>query len=301
MNTKGLVLVLLVVFFSATASATRGATPSNTPRQRPSGTNSSQIQSHDDQTEREHGGSTYPIASVGQLEPAPSQTKAPDRNEQIQGETAEFTALLVFVGLLQVGAALLQWCTSRSASRAARDSAEAARLALKANRPFLWVRKVEGENDIPTTAPDLGAEFADPNIVTLTNCSVQNLGKGPAFIIEVKARLKFTPNPLPLPPTFDDCLVVEVLQPVVTESEPTIFPIRGGGVDTQDALKMVDTNAAEKFACYGKIRYRDVFGNTYRATFGFSRQFLRRSAGDAFRWEFVPSPKYNLEQEKEKI
>src|SRR5260370_23310526 len=80
------------------------------------------------------------------------------------------------------------------AANAARDAVQVSKSAV---RPYLWVRKIEGGNDIA------GPEFAD--VISYANVSIQNLGKGPAFITEVVGGLKFPADPLPLPPSFDVC------------------------------------------------------------------------------------------------
>jgi hypothetical protein len=140
--------------------------------------------------------------------------------------------------------------------------------------------------------PGFGPEFA--NVINSANCSIQNLGKGPAFITEVVAKLKFSSAPLPFPPVFNDCIKVIVLQPVVTESEPTNFFVRGQGADGQTAVRMGDPSGPELFSCYGVIKYRDAFGESYCTTFGFSRQWLRRADSEEIRWMFVPNLKYQV-------
>jgi hypothetical protein len=184
---------------------------------------------------------------------------------------------------------------TKSAANAAKKSAEATREAVQVSksvvRPYIWVRKIEGSAWPPLT-PDLGPEFA--NVVSVANCYIQNLGTGPAFITEVVARLKFSCAPLPLTPTFEDCFKVEVLQPVVTASEPTnFFVMFGGGVDSQTAAKMGDPNGLERFSCYGIIRYEDVFRDSYSTTFGFSRQRMRSADSEQFQWQFIPFSPYN--------
>lgn len=131
-------------------------------------------------------------------------------------------------------------------------------------------------------------------MVDSANCTIQNLGNGPAFITEVVATLKFSFAPLPLPPNFEDCIKVIVLQPIVTESEPTNFFVRlRNGADSEIAKRMGDPNGNERFSCYGTIRYRDAFGGSYCTTFGFSRQWLRTADSEEYRWTIVPWPPYN--------
>jgi hypothetical protein len=85
-----------------------------------------------------------------------------------------------------------------------------------------------------------------------------------------------------------------VLQPVVTESEPTNFFVRlGQVVSSQDALAMSEPGATARFSCYGIIQYQDAFRESYCTTFGFSRQWGRSANSTEFRWTFVPFPPYN--------
>jgi hypothetical protein len=56
---------------------------------------------------------------------------------------------------------------------------------------------------------------------------------------------------------------------------------------------MSDIGATERFSCYGIIRYRDVFGESYSTTFGFSRQWLQSEDSYEMQWLFVPWPPYN--------
>jgi hypothetical protein len=146
---------------------------------------------------------------------------------------------------------------SEVAANATRDSVQVSKSTV---RPYVWVRKVEGQNDVSGQL-GLGPEFA--HVIDSANCIIQNLGKGPAFITEVVAKLKFSSAPLPCPPVFNDCVKVTVLQPVVTESEPTNFFIRGQGADSQTAVRMGDPSGPERFSCYGIIKYRDAFGESY--------------------------------------
>jgi hypothetical protein len=55
---------------------------------------------------------------------------------------------------------------------------------------------------------------------------------------------------------------------------------------------MGDPSGPERFSCYGIIKYRDAFGESYCTTFGFSRQWLRPADSEEFHWMFVPFPPY---------
>jgi hypothetical protein len=228
--------------------------------------------------------------------------RSDNTSDHIQSEIAQFTFLLVIIGGLQAIAGFFQWYASHQSARAASTSAKAAELALNANRPYIWVKKIEGQKGPPN--PDLPPEVTD--IIASANCFIQNLGKGPAFIIEVRGTLKFTYPPLPMPASFSDCGRVHILQPVVTEAEPTNFfvPSRGGSLFVMSPCGSVDTshvndpNNRGRFVCYGVIRYRDVYGNRYESTFGYHRQWLTFGDPDKFQWLFVRGPdEYNRERE----
>jgi hypothetical protein len=211
------------------------------------------------------------------------------------GWVALFTAALVAVGAWQARRLRQTVEATERAAKAAKESADATRDAVKVSkstiRPYIWVRKIEGVHRPPSTG-GLGPESA--NVLDSANCSIQNLGTGPAFITEVLARLKMSRAPLPLPPVFDDCFRVEVLQPVVTASEPTnFFVILRDGADNHTAKRMDDPMGLERFSCYGIIRYEDAFGESYSTTFGFSRQWMRSADSEEFRWVFLPFSPYH--------
>jgi len=209
----------------------------------------------------------------------------------IDGWLVKLTAGLAVINFLTM---VVFYCTMRANVVAANATRDVVKVSKAAVRPYLWVRKVEAELGSPTLAGDLGPEFA--NMVSSASCFIQNLGSGPAFITEVVATLKFSDPPLPLPPNYDDCIRVVMLQPVVTATEPTNFLVRlRGGADSPTAIRMGDPNAQERFSCYGIIRYRDVFGEKYCTTFGFSRQWGRRSDSEVFEWFFTHWPPYNTQ------
>jgi hypothetical protein len=157
------------------------------------------------------------------------------------------------------------------------------RRALDADRPLLWVRKVEAGHDPPH--PGLPAEFQ--KIIDYASCLVQNLGKRAAIVTEVVARLKFDYPPLPLPPSFRDCLPIVVLQRIISETEPTNFIVRLSTPFTNQDIAKIDPQARERFFCYGIIRYQDPTGARYETTFGFDCQWLSEDLVN-FRWQFVP-------------
>jgi hypothetical protein len=163
--------------------------------------------------------------------------------------------------------------------------------ALKADRPYIWVRRVEGLKDPPSVTMEV---FRD--VITHASCFIQNLGKGPAVNIQVIARMKFGAPPLFYPGMFADCQPQHsMLQPVVTESEPTNFIVRlSTGISDRDVTEMYDSNSPKRITCYGIVRYEDVFGNRYKTSFGYHRQQFVADNTDGFVWQFVRGPsEYN--------
>jgi hypothetical protein len=245
-------------------------------------------------------------APVKIIQPAPAAEKQTTKQKWYQRPSITDWGVLFVTGvyaLISLGLLKATWrqaqfaqdtlAETRKTANATEVAANATRDAVQVSkstvRPYLWVRKVETGD---TLSKRMGPEFTD--VPASANCYVQNLGKGPAFITEVVARLKFSSAPLPLPPAFNDCINVLALLPVVTESDTYQLPIRFvEGVSSQDAQRMSDiNNPTERFSCYGIIRYRDVFGESYCTTLGFSRQW-RTSDGVTFQWVWPPWPPYN--------
>jgi len=118
----------------------------------------------------------------------PIQTQAPyldgdksnaDANAQ---KEATYTGLLVIVGALAIFVSVLNFCASKSAADAARDSAEAAKALVHQNRPFVLVREIAHEArglDIYMTC--------------------DNAGTGPADIIEIMVARQVFENPENIP------------------------------------------------------------------------------------------------------
>jgi hypothetical protein len=64
----------------------------------------------------------------------------PDASAQ---KEATYTGFLVIVGVAAIVVSALQYCAARNAAKASECSAEAAKLALKINRPFLILQRAE--------------------------------------------------------------------------------------------------------------------------------------------------------------
>jgi len=106
--------------------------------------------------------------------------------------------------------------------------------------------------------------------------------------ITAVAKLKFTSKILPLAPDFSDCLSVLVLQPIVTETEPTNFIVRlSDGLVADDVKDMYDPESPKRITCYGIVRYQDVFGKCYKTTFGYHRRRVLADNPDGFEWVFI--------------
>ncbi|MGB8411370.1 MAG: hypothetical protein WCE23_00950 [Candidatus Binatus sp.] len=106
--------------------------------------------------------------------PPPIQTETPylggnkgNADTSAQKE-ATYTGLLVIVGALAIFVSALNYCASKSAADAARDSAKAAKAAVHQNRPFVLVKEIAHE---------------DRGVTIYIVCD--NAGTGPADIIEM--------------------------------------------------------------------------------------------------------------------
>jgi hypothetical protein len=109
------------------------------------------------------------------------------------GVTAAATALMALFNWQLVGvthdlkqATIDAAAASKESAKAARDSADAAKFALQGDRPFVLLESLELKSGLP------GSEVA----VTF---HLKNLGKSPALLRELRAKLGITefPNDLP--------------------------------------------------------------------------------------------------------
>jgi len=174
----------------------------------------------------------------------------------------------------------------RSIGRQADLTDSSIQIAKAPHRPYLWIKEI-------TNSPNL--EFTEDIEAAYASCKVMNLGSGPAFITEVKARLRYARgNRFPSPPNFVDCSKCPILHPIVTESAPTNFIV----MLKPDSVKNREGGAI----CYGIIRYRDVFGDFYTLTFGYQMLFSQiNDDSPVMQGKFFLGPdEYNREPQKEK-
>ena len=158
------------------------------------------------------------------------------------------------------------------------------------DRPYLlsfsgWVR----QEPMPSYYPELQSGIA------VISCDVQNFGKGPAIITEIRASLKYDQRVLPSPAQFDDCLNIGVGQKVIPPGERTNFIVRLAQVITpNDVANMYDFDWPARLYCYGIIYYRDIYGNPSWTTFGFHRTRGKGADENMPGWLWVMGPEeYN--------
>jgi hypothetical protein len=167
-------LRLLATAASSSAQTTTSPSPGPTESARPL------VQQRNKESEGGHLAPHASPAHLGQLHSTPSETPTSNSNDLIQrqlvaveGKTANFTRWLVFVGALQVVAALLQFCASRSAASSAASSADAARAAVKIDAPYLLIQEAR----IFGLEPTVGLTSDTQAVIR-----VQNFGRGAAIV-----------------------------------------------------------------------------------------------------------------------
>jgi len=159
----------------------------------------------------------------------------------IERKIALFTALLVVAAGLQFLAAAAQVYT--------------ARLALRAERPYLLVAKAElkGFDDIP--GENTEAQF-----------TFKNFGKGPALIDRVLIRLNHVDR-YPAKGDFSECK--EKFPPLrAVAAGETLLITTDSKEGWSGVLDMDDIrNARRALICYGCVSYSDAIGRTHETAF----------------------------------
>jgi hypothetical protein len=171
-----------------------------------------------------------------------------------QGPPVWFQILAAAIALLFAGGL---WITTIRQWRVSKN-------ALYADRPFLMI--------VDRPAP----MFFDPRsredkafVITSAKCEFKNLGKGPAIITGIVARMKLLTD-LPLPPDFSDCLEIRAFKdPIVEDKALSEFfvPLDGYLLQAKDWPRVLRQEI--KVGLYGMIKYEDVFKNQYMAAFGY--------------------------------
>lgn len=166
----------------------------------------------------------------------------------------------------------------------------ATKVAMATDRPYLfsfsgWVKQEPIVSESPGFQGGIGS----------ISCEIQNFGKGPAVISEIRARLKFAQPVLPSPARFDDCFKIAVGQKVIPPGERTNFFVRLlDSISSNDVDNMYDENVLAQLYCYGVICYCDIHGNPGWTTFGFHRTRGKRPDENMPGWLWVMGPEeYN--------
>ncbi len=201
--------------------------------------------------------------SSNQAGPAPASTQSASYTYNYYYPTPE-TWLTSFSQIAAIASAILLamftgglWLTSIWQWKVANN-------ALYADRPYLlFLDRPEQKFFDPQSRED------KVFVISSARCSVKNLGKGPAILTKIMARMKLA-NDLKLPPDFSDCLEIRAFkEPVIEDKAPSEFfvPIDGYLVQVADweSLRRGET----KIVLYGTISYEDVFKNPYVTAFGY--------------------------------
>jgi hypothetical protein len=175
-------------------------------------------------------GKTAENSPVPKIPPL-DQTQTPDEdNGQDNSDSgtvreANYTGLLVIVGVLAIVISGLNYCATRSAANAARDSAHAAEFALRSDRPFFSVESPQ----LLYFEPASKSIYYGPIDVTFF---FRNCGKGPAIVSKIFARLAIVQPPAPLTTLSDDaypafgqyyrCRRIDVQEHVIAQDESSM-------------------------------------------------------------------------------
>jgi hypothetical protein len=150
-------------------------------------------------------------------------------------EEANYTLLLVIVGALAVFVAVLGYCATKNAADAARESARAAKLALKANRPYLLIGKIEC-----TVFAARGGDLVSATI------HFRNYGKGPAL---VDTLLLAMDGKIPTGRDYSNCISFTL----------TSRAIAASGTSKCKIEHLLEHGSTSPLILYGHLTYRDVF------------------------------------------
>ncbi len=201
---------------------------------------------------------------ANQIEQTPSDHHTAAAPTATLSNTAPETWLAFFGHIATIGSAVLLtlftgglWVTSIWQWRVARN-------ALYADRPYLLLLdRPEQKFFDPKSREDKVCVFS------MARCGIKNLGKGPAILTNIMARMKLASD-LTLPPDFSDCLEIrDFKDPVIEDKAPSEFfvPIDGYLVQMEDWERL--RKGETKVVLYGKISYEDVFKNPYVTAFGY--------------------------------
>jgi hypothetical protein len=258
MNTGSLVAVLLVLALLLSAAGNEPIKPS------PKSTSAPESE-RPQIAQKPNAGQAVQNTARPSITP-PDQTKTPNVSDHQNNadataqKEATYTGLLVIVGLLAV---ILNYCTTKSAADAAKQSARAAELGLKADRPYLLVEdaRIRG---FPPSMPQSIADLADA--VTEAVFTLRNYGKGPALVEEIVLRVKAVVD-LPPPKDFTDCRK----QSVVVEAVPSGGCLKIKSDFVEGFITDIDIAAikgrTKTLIAYGRVIYRDVFKEPYETGF----------------------------------
>jgi hypothetical protein len=255
-----LILLSCAFLLNRISESAEKATPIEQPKRAPSPPNQP-ASAGDIQRESTNEGDTSTKESVLQnklaAEDAKYKRQSEDRQIEIQQRIADFTGLLVIVGALQFLITGIAIYIAIKSTKAAQQSAIAANRALKITRPYIFVShaKLTGvDSAVPT---DIRVQFR-----------VENLGKGPAIIVEAKGNITHS---LPVVDDFSNCTTLNPKVPIVKADTLTKKVIHG----ERPTPIQIDAIQKEelKIFCYGIISYKDILGNPYKTTFLWEYRF----------------------------
>lgn len=217
-------------------------------------------------------------------------TPSQDGNKKGEGDEAreaKYTGIGVIIAAVALIVSIFGYLASKDAAKAARDSADAAVLALKADRPYVLIATAS----ISGFPPEPAKGLVDPgNALTLAKFVLRNFGKGPAIIDEIKIKLKPVET-WPAPKDYSDCRDWPEVVEAISSGEP--LKIESDFMDgwlSNPEIEAV-TDRVKTLIAYGRVKYRDVFDKLYETGFFWlvyvppKNQFI---AGE----KLIPAPPY---------
>lgn len=170
-----------------------------------------------------------------------------------------------------------QTSTARIAADAAKKSADA---VINSERAWMFadLKAASGMN--------MAVSNSQTHIYIRVECN--NVGRSPAWIIEVRVKFMFIEaDKLPPIPGLDDAEQVWAgTRPMAPNDEPFST---GEIMLTADGIQVIDSTTRKLAVVYGVVRYRDIFADNLSTTFGY-----RILPGENMRFgRLVEYPEYN--------
>jgi hypothetical protein len=146
---------------------------------------------------------------------------------------------------------------------ASKTAAEATNKALRAERPYLLVEKINLYGFPPK--PPSSLDDLD-SAITAATFTLKNYGKGPALIEDVVVKLSIV-SELPGPKDFRECKEWKATIDAVAPNGCFMVPSSLVDAGVPDEVIQAVIDKSKMLIAYGRVRYKDVFDNSYETGF----------------------------------